>query len=400
MLIPYDFAASPSATPYVRYGYTWQGMNAGLDGLAIDIPALHVRATHGQLYPLNIRVKDPLWPARDMMDVNVSVRPGEARTVFLDTRDRILPEGRSLYLTIAGAGPGLDGAALDGMRIRLIFKDRAAALPQHIADRFQQVRDNYGFIVEEHPTNPRMGLVQLLDRDLGDLLRVDPNNATALAYLADWKPEIPFPVLHGPTPPSDIPLWAALQVEDMAQVRHFVQWWIDERQVNGEFGGGLSDDTDLTNQWPALYLMGDDPAPLVRSHHDMMEAIFRNGMFTNGMNTIQTDELHFYEEGINGESQAMDMDWGEPRVVERLMATARNYARYSEVNPAGHRHWISNYYSATRHFARRHLGMVAREQLSVPASGNSAGRVQQQPASEADHSAACRRLSRAWPSER
>src|SRR6185312_10031473 len=101
---PYDFSSSPDATPYVRYGYTWQGMSAGLDGVAIDIPALHVQPTASGLYPLNIRVKDPLWPARDMMDVNVSVRPDEARTVFLDTRDRILPDGRSLYLAVAGAG--------------------------------------------------------------------------------------------------------------------------------------------------------------------------------------------------------------------------------------------------------------------------------------------------------
>ena len=51
-----------------------------------------------------MQVKDPLWPMRNMLDVSFAVTPGEARTVFLDTRDRILPNDRSLYLTIASAG--------------------------------------------------------------------------------------------------------------------------------------------------------------------------------------------------------------------------------------------------------------------------------------------------------
>jgi hypothetical protein len=39
-----------------------------------------------------------------MIDVQVSVRPGEARTLWLDLRDRILT-GDSLYLTVASAAP-------------------------------------------------------------------------------------------------------------------------------------------------------------------------------------------------------------------------------------------------------------------------------------------------------
>ena len=86
----------------------------GLDGIAIDIPAMHVKPTHGGLFPLNIQVKDPLWPARNMMDVNVSVKPDEARTVWLDTRDRLLPPGHSLYITLAGAGQDFSAKQLDG----------------------------------------------------------------------------------------------------------------------------------------------------------------------------------------------------------------------------------------------------------------------------------------------
>ena len=38
----------------------WQNVDDGLDGIAIDLPALQVKPTHGQYFPLNVQVKDPL----------------------------------------------------------------------------------------------------------------------------------------------------------------------------------------------------------------------------------------------------------------------------------------------------------------------------------------------------
>src|ERR1019366_8631058 len=121
----------------------WQNINDGLDGIAVDLPALKVKPTHGAYFPMNVRVKDPLWTYRDMLDFSFSVKPGEARTLWLDKRDRILPPGKGLYLTIAGAGADFGSAALEGAQIRLIFKARAEAAKEHELDRFTQVRDVY-----------------------------------------------------------------------------------------------------------------------------------------------------------------------------------------------------------------------------------------------------------------
>ena len=99
-------------------------MYDGLDGIAIDFPALDITPTHGEYYPLNIKVKDPLWPNRSMIDVSFSVKPGEPHTLYLDTRDRILPENHSLYITFAGAGDDFGPGVLEGTEIRLIFKKR------------------------------------------------------------------------------------------------------------------------------------------------------------------------------------------------------------------------------------------------------------------------------------
>ncbi len=249
-MIPADFRAVRTGKPMGRFAYGWENLNAGLDGIVIDIPALKVQPTHGALFPLNIRIKDPIWPDRDLLDVNVSVKPGEARTVWLDTRDRILPNDRSLYLTLAGAGGDFDAAALDGTRIRLVFKDRKDAAKEHVADRFEEVRANLAWFVEEQPNNRRLAVFERFDREATDLLRVDPDNTLGRIYWNEQNDEQPYPAFQQPTPPAGVPLWAFRQVEVLKKVEQFVNWWIDERQIpDGEFGGGLSDDTDLAHQW-------------------------------------------------------------------------------------------------------------------------------------------------------
>jgi len=348
VLIPDDFRLGRSGRSVGHASYGWENLNAGLDGIAVDIPAMHVKPTHGGLFPLNIQVKDPLWPARNMMDVNVSVKPDEARTVWLDTRDRMLPPGHSLYITLAGAGQDFSAKQLDGAKIRLRFKPRAQALPEHIADRFGQMRDNMAFLVEEHTNTKRLSRYDRLDRDLTDLLRVDPDNVHAREYWVEMNPEQGWPDKSLPNIPAGVPRWAVLQVEDLKRVRRYINWWIDERQVPyGDFGGGISDDNDMTQQWPPLALMGVDPDKVRKSLDALVDAAERNGMWTNGLGTIKTDELHSYEEALNAKAEAMYLSYGDPRTVERLMETARNYGRIIQKNEKGHTHILSSYFSGT-----------------------------------------------------
>ena len=80
VMIPADFRGLPATTTHVP-SYTWDDIDAGLDGIAIDLPALNVKPTHGEYVPMNIEVSDPLWPMRDMMSFTFSVKPGEAHTL-------------------------------------------------------------------------------------------------------------------------------------------------------------------------------------------------------------------------------------------------------------------------------------------------------------------------------
>ena len=84
-----------------------------------------------------------------------------------------------------------------------------------------------------------------------------------------------------------------LQTETMKLYRQFIDWWIDERQIdNGEFGGGLSDDTDLVNQWVPLAAMGIEPERLIASQRRLLDATYANEMWTNGLSRILVYELH------------------------------------------------------------------------------------------------------------
>ncbi len=327
----------------------WQNISDGLDGIAIDLPSLHVKPTHGEYFPLNIQVKDPLWPQRNLLDFSFSVKPDEARTIWLDTRDRIPPPGQSLYLTIAGAGSDFGPASLEGARLRLIFKPRAEAVKEHELDRFTQARDSYAMLIEEHTNNPRLNLYNRFAADINDVLRVNPNNWLAQTYWYDSNRTHPKPAFTQPTPPDGAPLWAFRQVEQLRNLKRFVLWYIDRRQIeNGEFGGGLSDDGDLTNVWPATALMGCEPEKLKESLIREMDAFYREGMFTNGLPTIQADELHSYEEGIQALGQSLLLDYGDPKQLERAMENARSVIGLTGINSAGHRHIMSSYYNGRK----------------------------------------------------
>ncbi len=219
-----------------------------------------------------------------------------------------------------------------------------------MADRFNQVRDNWGFLVEEHTSSKRQGLYRRLYADISDLLRVDPDHREARAYWADIsygnQGDLPF---RQPEPPPGVPLWAFRQVEELKLARRFVNWWIDQRQVAfGDFGGGISDDSDMVQQWPGLALMGVDPDKLNASLTALADAAHRHGMFTDGLATLVTDELHAYEEGINSDSAALYLNWGNPKVVERMMATVDALHRVVLPNPAGHLHFASNWYGGNK----------------------------------------------------
>jgi hypothetical protein len=348
LLAPADYRALQADEGHGA-SYSWENMHAGLDGIAIDLPALNLKPTHGEYIPMNIQIKDPIWPMRDMFDFSFSVKPGEPHTLWLDTRDRMLPHLKSLYLTIASASPEFGPAVLEGMHLRLIFKPWKDALPEHVSDRLTQVRDNYANLVEESVNSRKLNIFNRVDADMTDLLRVDPENDLGRKYWNEMNHEQIKPPFTPPKAPAGVPEWAFLQTTDLGYLDRLINWYIDNRQISdAEFGGGLSDDSDFLNWWPGLAFMGADHDKLKHSLLRTLDTMYATNMFTNGLATAQYDELHSYEDGINVLGQAMMIDFGSPKQIERAMETSRRLEWLTGINVAGQRQVRSSYYSGTK----------------------------------------------------
>lgn len=317
----------------------------GMDGLLLRLPALQAEPTHGRYILVTVQIKDPLWIYRDMLHFSFAVLPGKAKELWLDTRDRILPQAKALYVTLAFSAPISE---LAGLTADIIYKPADEAKQEHVADRWIQVKDNYANLVEENPSSTHFNLYNRFKADIEDLLRVAPDHRLAREYYFD-KFQLNAPSFELSACPAGVPEWAWRQTEYMGYVKRYIGWWIDKRQIdNGEFGGGLSDDGDLTAWWPGPAMTGCMPEKIQESLLREMEAFYDQGMFANGLCAIQTDQLHTLEEGIQALGQCLTLDATSPKQLERAMENARGLFFVTGVNAAGHRHLRSGYYSGTR----------------------------------------------------
>ncbi|MEX2404247.1 MAG: LamG-like jellyroll fold domain-containing protein, partial [Balneolales bacterium] len=339
--------------------------NAGLDGIVVELPGLNVEPTHDGVFPLNIRIKDPLWEMRDILDYSFSVNPGTPGTLWFDTRDLILPEDRGLYVTISGAGSNLTPELLKGGKIRMIYKSHEEAIVEHELDRFTQMRDIHANNTEASPRSPRLNNYNRFHAISQDILKNNPDNWLTQAYWY-WtsRDRNDRPEYEINEAPDGVPEWAHLQVEHMRHLERIIKYYIEERQIsNGEFGGGLSDDGDFTNFFPAVALLGVHPDKILKSLNLHMEGYFDQDrdsydaalrqrslpLFTNGIATIQSDELHSYEDGNQVIAQLQILDYGTPLHFNRGMETAKQMLeRITQISPDGHRRFRSRYYGGTK----------------------------------------------------
>jgi hypothetical protein len=342
----------------------------GLDGVEIVFP-------RGLCARWSVQVRDPLLYYRNLTHFTMATSGNDEATVFFDTRDRVLPHGKCLYLVI-GADKPVDPALLI---VRAVYKAREKCAQEHCADRFRQVRDVYGHITEEGASSMRLGIRRRYEGDMADLLRVKPDHeegqlyyyaAMSRLFQVDEKTgELVFrarravkngrddditpleapdfnPPVKLPQAPAGTPEWAFEQIEFLKSYKKLINWYIDQRQIeNGEFGGGLSDDGDFTASWVPLALMGSDSKKMLRSLIACTDAFYNQGMFTNGLCSIQADELHSSEEGAISVGQVLSAQPGNPQYLEHAMETARALPWLSGVNKAGHRHIKSSYFSGT-----------------------------------------------------
>jgi len=320
---------------------------------AVSAVRMRWQAEAGAYYYL--AVTDPSHPARQLIEADLQAT-GRRADVTLDFPDLMASAGAALVITLASSAE-----TIAGVQAQLLSSEEQTARREHVEQRLLHVRDSFQLLSEARPwmqissRTPASLLrrqLKLLDELyvlMEDLLRVDPGHPVGRAYWG-WvnRLEPPPPFEEAPPPDARIPLWAHRQLTLLRQFRQVVDWWIANRQIHtGEMGGGLGDDTDMIQNWPAVALLEGPPEPIRESARRVLEACYAQGMIADGLNRMRTDPLHAYEEGMNAFGPVFLLDYGNPVIFERMMETAAHYPRLTGINSAGHRHFRSYLYSAT-----------------------------------------------------
>lgn len=291
---------------------------------------------------LNIRVHDPFNLWRALIDVDVRTQTRNRLDVTLEFPPTILPEGTELWVTIISRDGGTIRCGGGASQITAFGPDWETARKTYYATQHELLKQDFEILSEPHPwsyatksnEHLRVALARYdaIARPMWDLYRRFPKDRWTIGYIlwTQWKcRQLSVPLweslpLNLPEDP-EAPRWALLQKEISRLHFDFVDWWIDNRQApNGAFGSGTGDDTDMLGDWPSLQLLSDRGGKIRRSQRLLTDLVWKHNM-RDGLNVNFTDSLHAYEAGNNVQPYAFLMDYGNPVLFERLMATNRRY---------------------------------------------------------------------------
>jgi len=327
---------------------------------ALDAVRLKLNADVGSSREplLNISIKDPVYPGRELY--NASTRAATGSGITLDCSDIVVPAGAALWITLASDQPGLD-RYLTGAEVELLLA--AAEGPgaelsrkEYMANRLAWMRESYRRLSETSlwkqedivQKRRQSKAVDELLAVIEDILRVDPKEPTAATYLGWIRPLTSPPDFTQPAPPPGIPLWAFQQQLIIERLKQDSEWWVKNRQSKeGKFSGSLLGDTQLAMNWPGIVLLDGPSVRLRDSMLAVLAACDDSGLLQKGFGTVRSSPERLYLQGVNLLSAAALLDYGNPLWVERLMEATRQLERISGVNPAGHRHLRSALLSAT-----------------------------------------------------
>ncbi len=152
-------------------------------------------------------------------------------------------------------------------------------------------------------------------------------------------------------PAADAPEWAVAAREAMYWTRRMVHWWLDHRQApDGQLGGGWSDDVEFSKTWSFYSLaLGDSKVrdALTRIADNIWHCPeVMNGYFGGTPARWHVVDVEHGAEWMSfSQPQMMLTRYGDPRYIERNMQVIRNMEFLTGINPAGHRHFKSYYFS-------------------------------------------------------
>lgn len=357
-LFPQNDAPAAKSEPSLHYRHVI--LPPFLRHTALDAVRLKLNVAAGsQAEPLlNVAIKDPLYSGRDLF--NASAKLASPSDVTLDLPDVVVPAGAALWIALASDQSNL-GNVLTGAEVELWLcqSDGTAAeqsRKEYMADRLAWMRQSFRALSQTSPWKQadisqlrrQSKAVDELLAVVEDVVRVDPKEPTALAYLGWIRPATTPPDYKQPAPPPGVPLWAFQQQLIVEQLKLTSEWWVKNRQSKaGRFSNSLDGDSQLVMNWPAVALLDGPSVRLRDSLLAVLQACEAGGLLKQGFGTERSSPERVYLQGVNLLTAAALLDYGNPRWVERLMEAARQLGRISGNNRAGHRHLRSALLSAT-----------------------------------------------------
>ena len=342
--------ASPTATPLKGLRLMWW-LRGRLNGNA-----------------LWVEMHDPALPGRRLFgcDFALSGAKGDGPQLLdltLDVADRMLPANRPLWLTFCFK-QDVELLWPDPERrscIELLTGTREEVLPDYLdaelafaVHRFRELSEPRPWGVHKQPTKempPFNRLTRELFYPLVELRKYRPDDAklTALWVWIHKHYTDTSPVEAKPVPGCEgAPRWALLHRELLRGCGGVLSWWIQNRQTpNGEFGDAWGDDTDLTQNFAKMCLLGDPNAELRNAAARVADGVYREKLVERGINRRVMDTLHAYEEGVNVQPVMALIDYGSPKYLERMMESTRTTEEYlTKKDAKGRRRFRSGYFGA------------------------------------------------------
>ena len=336
------------------------------DAKAFDGALVTLVAEINEPTPVRVEIKEPVLSSRTWLVADAVLKPkGGGRqtfTLLLKGRPVInmppyrVPQKKVAALEIPGVPFGIVVAAASavqwqmgdgGCSVAFTTTDLQKALPVAAEDQVEFLRESYAEEMEGHlykdkhiqmpltwlakfaPTHPKFQ--QMYER-------VDsPQLFEGIAV-----PKIEW---HAPSNTTGAPEWAFWQMEAMKEHRRMLHWIIEHKQVRtGEYGGVWNDDTDHIENWIELALSCDGDGRIKDSLRKFWDGLWTHQLI-EGVGKYAQDSCHYYEEGMGSTAMRALVDYGDPVVMERVMAASSHYDKWLRPYADGALKFQSDYVS-------------------------------------------------------
>jgi len=143
------------------------------------------------------------------------------------------------------------------------------------------------------------------------------------------------------------PSWAAAQREALRRTMEVIDYWVQNRTRDGEFGSGYARDSELVRWWLIAVLVADD-AGAREAIRRFAEQVWTSDIVENGYSAVSGDVRRAARLTSNTVPLMVAMDYGNPLYVEHCMQTMKCMRDvWTGVNARGHLHFKSARFSAT-----------------------------------------------------